>query len=134
ARVAGADDFITELADGYDTRVGERGLSLSGGQRQRVALARALLSDPRILVLDDATSAVDASTEERIFAALRGALADRPSLLLAHRVSTLGLADRVVLLEDGRVADQGTHEELMARNTSYRERLTGLDDEAAPGT
>jgi ATP-binding cassette subfamily B protein len=131
ARVAGAHDFILELADGYDTRVGERGLSLSGGQRQRVALARAILSDPRILVLDDATSAVDATTEERIFARLRDVLADRTSLIVAHRVSTLGLADRVVLLEQGRVADQGTHEELTARNRTYRELLTGLDDDAA---
>ncbi len=131
AGVAGAHDFILELADGYDTRVGERGLSLSGGQRQRVALARAILSDPRILVLDDATSAVDAATEERIFARLREVLAGRTSLIVAHRVSTLGLADRVVLLEQGRVADEGTHQELMARNRAYRELLTGLDDEAA---
>jgi ATP-binding cassette subfamily B protein len=131
ARVAGAHDFILELGEGYRTRVGERGLSLSGGQRQRVALARALLSDPRILVLDDATSAVDASTEERIFAGLREVLAGRTSLIVAHRVSTLSLADRVVLLDGGRVADQGTHEELMARNRAYRELLTGLDEDAA---
>jgi ATP-binding cassette subfamily B protein len=131
ARVAGADDFIRELADGYDTRVGERGLSLSGGQRQRVALARAILSDPRILVLDDATSAVDAATEEQIFDRLREVLAGRTSLIVAHRVSTLSLADRVVLLDGGRVADQGSHAELMARNRVYRELLTGLDDEAA---
>jgi len=131
ARVAGAHDFISETADGYDTRVGERGLSLSGGQRQRVALARAILSDPRILVLDDATSAVDAATEERIFARLREVLADRTSLIVAHRVSTLSLADRVVLLDQGRVADQGTHRELMGRNRAYRELLTGLDDDAA---
>ena len=131
ARVADAHDFILELADGYDTRVGERGLSLSGGQRQRVALARAILSDPRILVLDDATSAVDAATEERIFSRLREVLADRTSLIVAHRVSTLSLADRVVLLEHGRVADEGTHQELMVRNRAYRELLTGLDDDAA---
>src|SRR5262249_47261362 len=109
----------------------ERGLSLSGGQRQRVALARAVLADLRILVLDDATSAVDATTEERIFAALREVLAGRTSLIVAHRVSTLGLAHRVVLLDEGRGADQGTHEELMARNASYGALLTGLDDEAA---
>jgi ATP-binding cassette subfamily B protein len=131
ARVAGAHGFILDLVDGYDTRVGERGLSLSGGQRQRVALARAVLSDPRILVLDDATSAVDASTEEQIFARLRQVLEGRTSLIVAHRVSTLGLADRVVLLEAGRVADQGTHEELLARNRTYRELLTGLDEQAA---
>jgi len=131
ARVAGAHDFIEELSEGYDTRVGERGLSLSGGQRQRVALARAVLSDPRILVLDDATSAVDSATEERIFSRLREVLEGRTSLIVAHRLSTLSLADRVVLLDAGRVADQGTHEELMARNASYRELLTGLDEEAA---
>jgi len=131
ARVAGAHDFILELADGYGTRVGERGLSLSGGQRQRVALARAILSDPRILVLDDATSAVDAATEEAIFSRLREVLADRTSLIVAHRVSTLSLADRVVLLEHGRVADEGTHHELLGRNAAYRELLTGLDDDAA---
>jgi ATP-binding cassette, subfamily B, bacterial len=131
ARVAGAHDFISEMAEGYDTRVGERGLSLSGGQRQRVALARAILSDPRVLLLDDATSAVDSATEAGIFARLRDVLAGRTSLIVAHRVSTLGLADRVVLLDGGRVADQGTHDELMARNRAYRELLTGLDDEAA---
>ena len=131
ARVAGAHDFILELADGYDTPVGERGLSLSGGQRQRIALARAILADPRILVLDDATSAVDSFTEEQIFGRLREVLAGRTSLIVAHRVSTLGLADRVVLLDRGRVADEGTHEELMGRNRAYRELLTGLDEEAA---
>ncbi len=131
ARVACADDFIRELPDGYDTRVGERGLSLSGGQRQRVALARAILTDPRVLVLDDATSAVDASTEETIFSGLRDVLAGRTSLIVAHRVSTLHLADRVVLLADGRVADDGTHDELMERNAAYRELLTGLDEDAA---
>ena len=133
ARVAGAHDFILELADGYDTPVGERGLSLSGGQRQRVALARAILADPRILVLDDGTSAVDSFTEEQIFGRLREVLVGRTSLIVAHRVSTLGLADRVVLLDRGRVADEGTHEELMGRNRAYRELLTGLDEEAAAG-
>ena len=131
ARIARADDFIRELPDGYDTTVGERGLSLSGGQRQRVALARAVLADPRILLLDDATSAVDASTEETIFAGLREVLAGRTALIVAHRVSTLHLADRVVLLDGGRVADDGTHTELMARNPTYRELLTGLDADAA---
>ncbi len=131
ARVACADDFIRELPDGYDTTVGERGLSLSGGQRQRVALARAVLMDPRVLLLDDATSAVDSSTEETIFTGLRSVLAGRTSLIVAHRVSTLHLADRVVLLDGGRVADDGTHDELMARNAAYRELLTGLDAEAA---
>ncbi len=131
ARVACADGFIRELPDGYDTTVGERGLSLSGGQRQRIALARAVLMDPRVLLLDDATSAVDSSTEETIFSGLREVLAGRTSLIVAHRISTLHLADRVVLLDAGRVADDGTHDELMARNASYRELLTGLDAEAA---
>jgi ATP-binding cassette, subfamily B, bacterial len=131
ARVACAHDFVEELVDGYETRVGERGMSLSGGQRQRIALARAILTDPAVLVLDDATSAVDAATEERIFAGLREVLAGRTSLIVAHRVSTLHLADRVVLLEDGRVADDGTHDDLMARSASYRELLTGLDEKAA---
>src|SRR3954470_16196872 len=131
ARVARADGFIRELPDGYDTIVGERGLSLSGGQRQRIALARAVLMDPRVLLLDDATSAVDSSTEETIFSGLREVLAGRTSLIVAHRISTLHLADLVVLLDAGRVADDGTHDELMARNASYRELLTGLDAEAA---
>jgi ATP-binding cassette subfamily B protein len=131
AGVACADDFIRELPDGYDTRVGERGLSLSGGQRQRIALARAVLMDPRVLLLDDATSAVDSSTEETIFTGLRRVLAGRTSLIVAHRMSTLHLADRVILLAEGRVADDGTHDELMARNAAYRELLTGLDADAA---
>src|SRR4051794_37553952 len=131
ARVARADGFIRELPDGYDTKVGERGLSLSGGQRQRIALARAVLTAPRVLLLDDATSAVDSSTEETIFTGLREVLAGRTALIVAHRVSTLHLADRVVLLADGRVADDGTHDELMARNAAYRELLTGLDADAA---
>ncbi len=131
ARVACADDFIRELPDGYDTTVGERGLSLSGGQRQRVALARAVLTDPRVLLLDDATSAVDSGTEATIFTGLREVLAGRTSLIVAHRISTLHLADRIVLLDQGRVADDGTHDELMARNPAYRELLTGLDADAA---
>jgi ATP-binding cassette subfamily B protein len=129
ARAAQAHDFITELPDGYDTVVGERGLTLSGGQRQRVALARTILADPRILVLDDATSAIDARTEEAILDALRDVLADRTTLLVAHRVSTLQLADRVVLLDAGRVADEGSHDELTERNPLYRSLLTGWEDE-----
>ncbi len=114
ARVAGAHEFITELPDGYDTVVGERGLTLSGGQRQRIALARAVLTDPRILVLDDATSSVDARTEEQIHATLREIMAGRTTMLIAHRRSTLRLADRIVLVDDGRVVESGTHEELLA--------------------
>ena len=129
ARIAQADEFILELPRGYDTTVGERGLSLSGGQRQRVALARALLSQPRILILDDATSAVDATTEEAIHASLRSELPGRTMLLVAHRRSTLHLADRIVVLADGRVAAQGTHDQLVAESAAYRALLTGLDEE-----
>ena len=132
ARAAGAHDFILALPRGYDTVVGERGLTLSGGQRQRVALARALLTDPRVLVLDDATSAVDARTEEAIHDALREVTAGRTTLLVAHRRSTLHLADRVVLLDGGRVVDQGTHEALLERNPLYRTLLTGLEDGPEP--
>jgi ATP-binding cassette subfamily B protein len=116
ARVAHADAFIDALPAGYDTVVGERGLTLSGGQRQRIALARAVLSDPRILVLDDATSAVDATTEEAVNASLRSVLAGRTTLLVAHRRSTLHLADRIVVVDRGRVLDQGSHEELVQRS------------------
>jgi ATP-binding cassette subfamily B protein len=131
ARAAGAHDFIEKLPHGYDTTVGERGLSLSGGQRQRVALARALLYDPAILVLDDATSAVDATTEEAIHASLRELMADRTTILVAHRRSTLHLADRIVVMDHGRVSDQGTHEVLMERSELYRSLLTGLEEQAA---
>jgi ATP-binding cassette, subfamily B, bacterial len=131
ARVAQAHDFVTALPRGYDSVVGERGLTLSGGQRQRIALARAVLQDPRILILDDATSAVDARTEEAINEGLRTVLAERTTLLVAHRRSTLHLADRVVVLDEGRIIDQGTHEELVARSAIYRGLLTGLDDDVA---
>ncbi len=110
ATVASADEFIRALPRGYDTVVGERGLSLSGGQRQRIAIARAILADPGILILDDATSAIDSRTEEAIHDALRDALGSKTVLLIAHRESTLRLADRIVVLDHGRVAEQGTHE------------------------
>ncbi|HTW10629.1 MAG TPA: ABC transporter ATP-binding protein [Acidimicrobiales bacterium] len=131
ARAAQAHEFISELPRGYNTVVGERGLTLSGGQRQRVCLARALLFDPRILVLDDATSAVDSNVEESIHAALREVTAGRTTLLIAHRRSTLHLADRVVVLEQGHVVDQGTHQELVARSGHYRSLLSGLDQSLA---
>jgi ATP-binding cassette subfamily B protein len=131
ARAAQAHDFIVDLPKGYNTVVGERGLSLSGGQRQRVALARALLYDPRILVLDDATSAIDAKVEEAIHDALRMVMADRTTVLIAHRRSTLHLADRVVLVDEGRALDSGAHEELMARSDKYRALLSGLEQDLA---
>lgn len=129
AQAAGADRFIDELPDGYDTVVGERGLTLSGGQRQRIALARAILSEPRILLLDDATSSVDAATEEAIHATLRELMAGRTTILIAHRRSTLRLAQRIAVIDSGRVADIGTHEELLERNELYRALLTGPDAE-----
>jgi ATP-binding cassette subfamily B protein len=131
AQVAQAHEFVMALPRGYDSVVGERGLTLSGGQRQRIALARAVLQDPRILILDDATSAVDARTEEAINEGLRSVMADRTTLLVAHRRSTLHLADRVVVLDEGRIIDQGTHEELAARSAVYRGLLTGLDEDVA---
>ncbi|MGW0733657.1 ABC transporter ATP-binding protein [Streptomyces sp. NPDC002851] len=128
ARAAQADRFIAELPEGYDTKVGEHGLTLSGGQRQRLALARAILTDPRLLVLDDATSAVDARVEHEIHEALRGVMAGRTTLLIAHRRSTLGLADRIAVLDHGRLADIGTHEELQHRSALYRRLLTDPDE------
>ncbi|MFB6817035.1 ABC transporter ATP-binding protein [Streptomyces sp. NPDC056347] len=135
ARAARADRFIAELPEGYDTKVGEHGLTLSGGQRQRIALARAILTDPRLLLLDDATSAVDARVEHEIHEALRQVMAGRTTLLIAHRRSTLNLADRIAVLENGRLADIGTHEELERRSPLYRRLLTdpeGLGG-ASPG-
>ncbi|WP_159394007.1 ABC transporter ATP-binding protein [Streptomyces sp. NRRL F-5755] len=140
AEAAEAHEFIEALPDGYATGVGERGLTLSGGQRQRVVLARALLADPRVLVLDDATSAVDAGTEATIHRTLRAVTGDRTTLLIAHRRSTLQLADRIAVLDEGRVVDTGTQEELTARCPLFRELLAGPGDSldvrvtAAPDT
>ena len=121
ARMAQAHDFVTALPDGYDTVIGERGITLSGGQRQRIAIARALLVDPRILILDDATASVDATTEAQIRLALREVMRGRTTLIIAHRLSTISLADRIVVLEDGRVSAAGTAEELRETSTLYRE-------------
>ncbi|HEV7564005.1 MAG TPA: ABC transporter ATP-binding protein [Solirubrobacterales bacterium] len=121
SRRAQADAFIRDLPDGYQTRVGERGLTLSGGQRQRIAIARALLADPRILILDDATSSVDATTETAIKSGLQEAMSGRTTFIIAHRLSTVALADEIVVLDGGRVVDRGTHEELMEGCGFYRE-------------
>jgi ATP-binding cassette subfamily B protein len=130
ARAAEAEEFILGLPDGYDTVVGEQGLTLSGGQRQRVALARALITDPAILVLDDATSAIDARVEAQIHATLRKVMAGRTTLLIAHRRSTLELADQIAVLDQGQLVDQGTHEELTERCPRYRLLLAGPGDDA----
>jgi ATP-binding cassette subfamily B protein len=121
ARRAGIHDFVAGLPDGYETRVGERGMTLSGGQRQRVAIARAIIKDPRILILDDATSSVDATTEAQIKSALRELMRDRTTFVIAHRLSTISLADEVVVLEDGAIAAHGTHEELLESSPLYQE-------------
>ena len=121
ARMAQADEFISELPDEYETVIGERGITLSGGQRQRLAIARAILVDPRVLILDDATASVDASTEAKIRLGLREAMRGRTTLIIAHRLSTLALADELVVLEQGRVVARGTEEELRESSPVYRE-------------
>ncbi len=128
ARAAGADDFIAALPDGYDTVVGERGYTLSGGQRQRIAIARTLLVNPPILVLDDATSAVDVQVEQAIHEGLKVLMQGRTTLIVAHRLSTIGLADRVVLLDGGRIVADGTHQELMETNRLYVEVLAQTEE------
>ena len=128
AALAGAADFVDELPDGFDTLLGERGLSLSGGQRQRLAIARAILADPRVLILDDATSAVDPTKEHEIRDAMGEVMSGRTTIVIAHRPATIALADRVVLLDQGRIVVEGTHDELLAGNPRYQEVL------AAPST
>jgi len=123
AALAGADEFIEALPAGYDTEIGERGYSLSGGQRQRISIARAILADPRVLILDDATSAVDPTKEHEIRDALGEVMASRTTIVIAHRPATIALADRVVLLDEGRIVAGGTHEDLLASSARYREVL-----------
>jgi ATP-binding cassette subfamily B protein len=133
ARLAGAHEFITSLPDSYATEIGERGFSLSGGQRQRLAIARAILADPRLLILDDATSSVDPTKEHEIRDALTEVMRDRTTIVIAHRPATIALADRVVLLDGGRVVDSGRHAELLSRSPAYRQVLAAAADEDDAG-
>ena len=129
ARRADAHRFVSELEHGYDTVIGERGYTLSGGQRQRIAIARTLLANPRILVLDDATSSLDVKVEQQIHDALRNLFEGRTTLIIAHRLSTIALAKRVVLLDQGRIVADGTHEELLRTVAAYAEILTREEEE-----
>jgi ATP-binding cassette subfamily B protein len=131
AELAGADEFIRHLPGGYETVLGERGFSLSGGQRQRIALARAVLTDPRVLVLDDATSSVDATKEHEIRAALATVMEGRTTIVIAHRIATIVLAERVVLLDRGRIVAEGTHDELIRDSLRYRQVLAQLAEQDA---
>jgi ATP-binding cassette subfamily B protein len=132
AEAAGADEFIRELADGYDTVVGERGYTLSGGQRQRVAIARTLLVNPPILVLDDATSAIDVQIEQEIHRNLVELMVGRTTLIVAHRLSTISLADRVVLMDRGRIVADGTHQQLIQHVPLYSEVLAQAEEYERP--
>jgi len=127
AHEAQAHEFITGFKDGYNTEVGERGVTLSGGQRQRIAIARAFLTDPRILILDDSTSAIDSATEDQIQRAMRRISRERTTFLITHRLSQIRWADRILVLRRGELVDQGTHEELLARSLDYRRIFARYD-------
>jgi ATP-binding cassette subfamily B protein len=127
AQLAGAEEFIEALPEGYETPIGERGFSLSGGQRQRLAIARAILADPRVLILDDATSSVDPTKEHEIRDALAEVMRGRTTIVIAHRPATIALADRVVLLANGRVIADGTHASLLVSSAAYREVLAAAE-------
>jgi ATP-binding cassette subfamily B protein len=133
ARLANAHEFIAAMRDAYRTLIGERGVKLSGGQRQRIAIARALLADPRILILDEATSNLDTQSERLIQAGLHTLMADRTSFVIAHRLSTIVHADRIVVLEHGRVLEQGTHDELVRQSSRYRQMLE-MQTQPIPGS
>lgn len=132
ARDAQADEFIRALPDGYNTIIGERGVTLSGGQRQRLAIARALITDPRILIIDDSTSAIDSHTEDQIQRAIRRVLEDRTTLLITHRLSQIRWADQILVLRKGELIDRGTHEELLARCSLYQRIFARYNDQTAP--
>lgn len=123
AKVANAHEFIEDLPKGYDTVIGERGVKLSGGQRQRLAIARAILADPKILILDEATSNLDTDSERLIQSALKTLIANRTCFVIAHRLSTITHASRILVIDDGRILECGTHEELMERDGRYREMV-----------
>ena len=137
ARLAQAHDFVQHFPEGYDTVVGERGVTLSGGQRQRIAIARAFLTDPRILILDDSTSAIDSTTEDQIQRAMRRILEGRTTLLITHRLAQIRRADRILMLKNGRLIANGTHHELLATSPAYREifapNTSDMAPEKAPG-
>jgi ABC-type multidrug transport system fused ATPase/permease subunit len=134
ARRAQAHDFIVAMSDGYETRIGERGVTLSGGQKQRIAIARALVKDPRILILDDATSSVDAVTEREIQAALDELMRGRTTFIIAHRLSTIRRADLILVLDGGRIVARGTHDDLLAMSPRYAEMFARQALEAGGGS